>query len=72
MSLGRSIFVVATKFEGEVDLHIRKKIVNFLPEMENYLNMNDHDATVEFKRHLGGNRYVSINKGYPCIDICKF
>lgn len=93
--LGRSIFVVVTKFEGEVYLHIRKyeeqgdkkfptktgtcltplrwkTFVDFLPEMENCVNMYDHDETVEYKRHLGGNWYVSINKGYPCVDIRKF
>ena len=34
--------------------------------------VDDNRKIVDFRRHIGGGRYVSVTTGIPCVDFRKF
>lgn len=89
--LGSDRYVVAKKFNGKIQVHIREyaKGANGLYptkkgialDLEKWKQIDElyyKDVTEciekkeDYKQHLGENVYVSVQKGYQCVNIRKW
>lgn len=88
IELGNNRYLTASDFNGVTRVHIReyqdgfptKKGIALTPNRwaAVLFNLDDINERVQdlpnanYKKHLGGGVYVTVTKGYPCVNIRKY
>jgi hypothetical protein len=49
-----------------------QQFVSRIVDVENAVQKLSDGEDVQYTQHLGGNWYVSVTKGFPCVDFRKF
>jgi hypothetical protein len=48
------------------------EFIESLPVVEEHIKKLSKGEVVQYRHHLGGNWYVSVTSGFPCVDVRKF